>query len=40
MKLGIAYIPEDRGTQGLVREMRIRENLSMAILDIDLDEHG
>jgi rhamnose transport system ATP-binding protein len=33
MKLGIAYIPEDRGTQGLVREMRIRENLSMAILD-------
>jgi len=33
MKLGIAYIPEDRGTQGLVREMKIRENLSMAILD-------
>jgi rhamnose transport system ATP-binding protein len=33
MKLGIAYVPEDRGTQGLVREMRIRENLSMAILD-------
>jgi len=33
MKLGVAYIPEDRGTQGLVREMRIRENLSMAILD-------
>jgi rhamnose transport system ATP-binding protein len=33
MKLGIAYIPEDRGTQGLVREMRIRENLSMAVLD-------
>jgi ABC-type sugar transport system ATPase subunit len=32
MKLGIAYVPEDRGTQGLVREMRIRENLSMAIL--------
>jgi ABC-type sugar transport system ATPase subunit len=33
MKLGVAYVPEDRGTQGLVREMRIRENLSMAILD-------
>jgi ABC-type sugar transport system ATPase subunit len=32
MKLGIAYVPEDRGSQGLVREMRIRENLSMAIL--------
>jgi rhamnose transport system ATP-binding protein len=32
MELGIAYVPEDRGTQGLVREMRIRENLSMAIL--------
>jgi len=32
MKLGIAYVPEDRGTQGLVREMKIRENLSMAIL--------
>jgi len=32
MGLGIAYVPEDRGTQGLVREMRIRENLSMAIL--------
>ncbi len=33
MKLGIAYVPEDRGTQGLVREMKIRENLSMAVLD-------
>jgi rhamnose transport system ATP-binding protein len=33
MGLGIAYVPEDRGTQGLVREMKIRENLSMAILD-------
>jgi ABC-type sugar transport system ATPase subunit len=32
MKLGIAYVPEDRGTQGLVREMRIRENISMAVL--------
>ena len=33
MKLGIAYVPEDRGSQGLVREMKIRENLSMAVLD-------
>ena len=32
MKLGIAYVPEDRGTQGLVRQMRIRENISLAIL--------
>jgi rhamnose transport system ATP-binding protein len=32
MKLGIAYVPEDRGTQGLVRQMRIRENVSLAIL--------
>ena len=32
MQLGIAYIPEDRGTQGLVRQMRIRENISMAVL--------
>ena len=31
--LGIAYVPEDRGTQGLVRPMTIRENSSMAILD-------
>ena len=30
--LGIAYVPEDRGTQGLVRPMRIRENVSMATL--------
>ncbi len=29
---GIAYVPEDRGTQGLIKEMTIRENLSMAIL--------
>lgn len=32
MRLGIAYVPEDRGTQGLVRQMRIRENVSMATL--------
>jgi rhamnose transport system ATP-binding protein len=31
--LGIAYIPEDRGQQGLIRSQTIRENLSLAILD-------
>ena len=31
--LGIAYIPEDRGTQGLVKEMKISHNVSMANLD-------
>jgi rhamnose transport system ATP-binding protein len=31
--LGIAYVPEDRGQQGLVRPMTIRENVSMAVLD-------
>ncbi len=31
--LGIAYVPEDRSTQGLIREMSIRENVSMAVLD-------
>jgi len=31
--LGIAYIPEDRGLQGLVKAMTIGENTSMAILD-------
>lgn len=30
---GIAYVPEDRGSQGLIREMNIRENLSMAVLE-------
>jgi ABC-type sugar transport system ATPase subunit len=32
MELGVAYVPEDRGTQGLVRQMKIRENVSMAVL--------
>ncbi|MDL1901453.1 sugar ABC transporter ATP-binding protein [Anaerolineae bacterium CFX9] len=32
MRLGIAYVPEDRGTQGLIRQMRIRENVSLAML--------
>ncbi len=31
--LGIAYVPEDRGLQGLVRPMTVRENVTMAILD-------
>jgi rhamnose transport system ATP-binding protein len=30
--LGIAYVPEDRGTQGLVRQMSVRENFSLASL--------
>ncbi len=29
---GIAYVPEDRATQGLVRAMTVRENFSMAVL--------
>ena len=29
---GIAYVPEDRGQQGLVRPMKILENASMAVL--------
>jgi len=32
MRLGIAYVPEDRGTQGLIKEMTVRENISLAIL--------
>ncbi len=31
-ELGIAYIPEDRGTQGLIRTQRIYENVSLAML--------
>jgi rhamnose transport system ATP-binding protein len=30
--LGVAYVPEDRGTQGLVRPMNVRENFSLASL--------
>jgi rhamnose transport system ATP-binding protein len=30
--LGIAYVPEDRGTQGLVRPMTVRENVSLSVL--------
>ncbi|MBK8134787.1 MAG: sugar ABC transporter ATP-binding protein [Chloroflexi bacterium] len=29
---GIAYVPEDRGQQGLVRAMTLRENSTMAVL--------
>lgn len=29
----IGYVPEDRGHQGLIKEMTIRENTSMAVLD-------
>ena len=29
---GIAYVPEDRGTQGLVRQMSVRENMSLSVL--------
>jgi ABC-type sugar transport system ATPase subunit len=32
INLGIAYVPEDRGTQGLVRQMALRENNSLAVL--------
>jgi ABC-type sugar transport system ATPase subunit len=31
--LGIAYVPEDRGLQGLIKPMTIGENVSMAVLD-------
>ena len=30
---GIAYVPEDRAAQGLVKPLSIRENISMAVLD-------
>jgi rhamnose transport system ATP-binding protein len=30
---GIAYVPEDRGTQGLIKQMTIRENVSLAVLN-------
>ncbi len=31
--LGIAYVPEDRGQQGLVKQMAIRKNVSMASIE-------
>ncbi|MFZ1429637.1 MAG: sugar ABC transporter ATP-binding protein [Geminicoccaceae bacterium] len=30
---GIAYVPEDRGSQGIVRPMSLRHNVSMAVLE-------
>ncbi|MGF6232739.1 rhamnose transport system ATP-binding protein [Inquilinus ginsengisoli] len=30
--LGIAYVPEDRGLQGLIRPQTVRENVSLAVL--------
>ncbi len=38
-RLGIAYVPEDRGIQGLVRPMTVRENASLAVLS-DVSRHG
>jgi ABC-type sugar transport system ATPase subunit len=32
-RLRIAYVPEDRGLQGLIRPQTVRENVSLAILD-------
>lgn len=32
MRYGIAYLPEDRGTQGLVRQMELRHNTSLTVL--------
>ena len=32
-RLGIAYVPEDRGLQGLIRPQTLRENVSLTILD-------
>jgi ABC-type sugar transport system ATPase subunit len=32
MRYGIAYLPEDRGTQGLIRPMTVRENTSLTVL--------
>lgn len=31
--LGIAYVPEDRGLQGVVKSMAVRKNVSMAIIE-------
>ncbi len=30
--LRVAYVPEDRGLQGLIRPMKLRENISLAVL--------
>ena len=31
-QLGMAYVPEDRGHQGLIRPMSLRQNISLAVL--------
>ena len=31
--LHVAYVPEDRGLQGLIRPMKLRENMSLAVLN-------
>jgi len=31
--LHVAYVPEDRGLQGLIRPMKLRENISLAVLE-------
>ena len=33
-RAGISYVPEDRGTQGLVRPMSIQHNLSLTVLRV------
>jgi len=33
LSLGIAYLPEDRQRQGIIAPMRVRENISLAILE-------
>ena len=33
MALGLAYVPEDRQRQGLILPMKVRENITMAILE-------
>jgi ABC-type sugar transport system ATPase subunit len=33
MALGLAYVPEDRQRQGLVLPMKVRDNISMAVLE-------
>lgn len=32
MKLGIAYVPEERGSQGLIKQLTLRQNVSLAVL--------
>ncbi len=39
MRYGIAYLPEDRGTQGLIRQMELRHNTSLTVLR-DLSRAG